>query len=92
MASIRRNNTLHRRHICYKYKCRPVKLDRMQNELNEKRHRIVRQVFLASSFDRWRKLRSTLKLKDSSLAWHLMEAHEKGECSSCRQVFAFANS
>ena len=89
MASIRRNDTLHRRHgwhRCCNYKSRPSKLEADGSKLNARKFKIVKRIFLASSFDRWRKLRSSLKLTDSSLAWHLMEAHENGECITCRLV------
>lgn len=84
MASIRRTDIMQKKYP----KIRPGKSER---ERLYKRHeafrwRDTRRVFLAGSFDRWRKLRSALKLKDSSLAWHLMEAHEKGHCTLCRWV------
>uniref|UniRef100_A0A2C9LKL6 Uncharacterized protein n=1 Tax=Biomphalaria glabrata TaxID=6526 RepID=A0A2C9LKL6_BIOGL len=82
MATIRRTDIIQKKYS----KGRPAKSKR---EITHKRQeayrwRDARRVYLASSFDRWRKLRSTLKLKDYSLAWHLMEAHEKSQCSLCR--------
>ena len=81
MASIRRTDTLHKRLT----KVRPGKTERERIVKRQEAYkwRDARRVYLADSFDRWRKLRSSLKLKDSSLAWHLMEAHEKRKCESC---------
>ncbi|XP_005092205.1 uncharacterized protein LOC101861939 [Aplysia californica] len=86
MASIRRTDIMHKRLS----KGRPAKneRDRIIKRQEAYKWRDARRVYLADSFDRWRKLRSTLKLKDSSLAWHLMEAHEKGQCASCAKSLA----
>ncbi|CAG5130868.1 unnamed protein product [Candidula unifasciata] len=82
MASIRRTDIMQKKYS----KGRPAKSerDKIYKRQEVYKWRDLRRVYLASSFDRWRKLRSSLKLKDSSLAWHLMEAHEKGYCTFCR--------
>ncbi|CAL1543893.1 unnamed protein product, partial [Lymnaea stagnalis] len=86
MATIRRTDIIQKKFS----KGRPAKSERERTNRRQEAYkwRDARRIYLASSFDRWRKLRSTLKLKDSSLAWHLMEAHEKGPCSLCRQANA----
>ncbi|KAH9488030.1 hypothetical protein Btru_066721 [Bulinus truncatus] len=83
MATIRRTDIIQKKYS----KGRPAKpeRERLQKRQEAYKWRDARRIYLASSFDRWRKLRSTLKMKDSSLAWHLMEAHEKSQCSYCRQ-------
>ena len=82
MASIRRTDIMHKRLT----KGRPVlKTDRERINKRQEAYkwRDARRVYLADSFDRWRKLRASMKLKDSSLAWHLMEAHGKSQCATC---------
>lgn len=90
MATIRRTDIIQKKFS----KGRPPKTDRERINRRQEAYkwRDARRVYLASSFDRWRKLRSTLKMKDSSLAWHLMEAHEKSSCSLCRYVTHLYNS
>ena len=81
MASIRRTDIMHRR--LSKGRHSTTKREKILKRQEAYKWRDTRRVYLADSFDRWRKLRCSLNLKDSSLAWHLMEAHGKSQCASC---------
>lgn len=66
------------------------RVGRPRKPLHEKRRRQqeatkwrdARRVYLGNSYDRWKKLKSRIGLKDCSLAWHLMEAHDS-HCVEC---------
>ncbi|XP_046576110.1 LOW QUALITY PROTEIN: uncharacterized protein LOC124284094 [Haliotis rubra] len=66
------------------------RVGRPRKPLHEKRRkqqeatkwRDARRVYLGNSYDRWKKLKSRIGLKDCSLAWHLMEAHDS-HCVEC---------
>lgn len=81
MATVKRGDILHKNTS----RGRPPKPDkeRKQKQRQAYQWRDARRVYLAGSFERWRKLRGRLQLKDSSLAWHLLETHDKG-CDRCR--------
>ncbi|XP_050396900.1 uncharacterized protein LOC126815353 [Patella vulgata] len=63
---------------------RPPKCDtdKRQRQQEAYKKRDASRVYLASSYDRWKRLGGKLGLKDSSLAWHLMEAHATN-CDEC---------
>ncbi|XP_041369792.1 uncharacterized protein LOC121383761 [Gigantopelta aegis] len=56
--------------------------DKKSRQQEAYKWRDARRVYLAGSFDRWKRLRSKLGLKDSRLAWHLLEAHVN-HCVEC---------
>ncbi|ESO86493.1 hypothetical protein LOTGIDRAFT_235314 [Lottia gigantea] len=56
--------------------------DKKQRQQEAYKKRDASRVYLASSYERWKRLGGQLGLKDSSLAWHLMEAHANN-CDEC---------
>ena len=84
MATLKRSDIL-RKHSSRGRPPKPEK-ERQLKQRAAYQWRDARRIYLAGSFERWRKLRSRLQLKDSSLAWHLLETHDKG-CYNCRYTF-----
>ncbi|KAL8623220.1 hypothetical protein ACOMHN_041912 [Nucella lapillus] len=81
MATLKRNDIL-RKHTNRGRPPKPVK-ERQLKQRAAYQWRDARRIYLAGSFERWRKLKTHLRLvKDSSLAWHLLETHDKG-CNEC---------
>ena len=88
MATLKRSDIL-RKHSSRGRPPKPEK-ERQLKQRAAYQWRDARRIYLAGSFERWRKLRSRLQLKDSSLAWHLLETHDKG-CYNCRYIFRHYN-